>query len=188
VRATKAVVLASVLFPLLAAGASAQTDWDDPGRRSGFIIGFGAGPALTHVATSGTLGGDTNRAGGAIDFRIGAEVGSTMLFLLWQASLIDAADEGTADAVATGMSGLGATFAATNRLLVTVGAGVGSWTELCLWFCGTGDVEENGFGAMAGIGYEFADLWVVDLSANFAALDHPGNVLNVSMKISVLSH
>lgn len=187
-RATKAVVLALAMVPLLAAGAIGQTDWDDPGRRSGFIIGFGAGPGLTHVDTSGTLGGDTNRLGGAIDLRIGAEIGSTMLFLLWQASLIDEDDSRGGDAVATGMSGLGATFSATNRLLVTVGAGVGSWTELCLWFCGTGDVDENGFGAMAGVGYEFADLWVVDLSANFASLDHPGNVLNVSMKISVLSH
>jgi opacity protein-like surface antigen len=166
-----------------AGGAAGQTTWDSEDRRSGFVIGFSLGPALTLVDF------EDPRFAIATDLRVGGEVGKrTQIYYLNQVSFFNPGDRFVNDVIAVGLTGIGLTFAASPRAMVSLGAGFASWTELADRGWST---PEFGWGGMAGVAYEFADLWLADLSVGYAVPDFgwgTRKILTVKVGIGILGH
>ncbi len=185
------------LLLLGAAGAHAQTDWDDEDRRSGFIIGFGIGPGVTFTG----LDFGNPILGVSTDIRIGTEVGrTTQVYFL---NLLNYFSEYPGSNVLSGMSGIGVSFV-ESRVFASLGFGLGLWTEIsdreippyCLDTMGDAQIDyicrlitdhtDTGVGASAGFGYEIADLWVVDIALAYA--DVGEDMLRLKVGINILSH
>lgn len=185
------------LLLLGAAGAHAQTDWDDEDRRSGFIIGFGIGPGVTFTG----LDFGNPILGVSTDIRIGTEVGrTTQVYFL---NLLNYFSEYPGSNVLSGMSGIGVSFV-ESRVLASLGFGLGLWTEVsdreippyCLDTSGDAQMDyicrlitdrtDTGVAASAGFGYEIADLWVVDISLAYANVGE--DMLRLKVGINILSH
>lgn len=84
------------------------------------------------------------------------------------------------DPEAFGVSGLGITYAMASGFNVNGTAGLATWTD---FDSGT----DAAFGLGAGFGYEFADLWVLNLGGTWGMFEG-SHVFNASATISVLSH
>lgn len=157
------------VFGLVLVLSAAMAD-DARAQREGFIIGFGIGPGFT--------GGDvTSKVGIASDFKIGGMLGeSVQLYYTSKSNLVFSGG----DAVAIGVSGLGVTFGMSSGFNVNGTAGLATWTDSD---AGT----DAGFGLGAGIGYEFADRWIMDLGGTWGVIDGT-HVISVAATVSILSH
>lgn len=177
------VVIAWALTVGFVGIATGQEEWEDEDRRSGFVVGFSLGPALTLLDF-----GDA-RFALATDLRVGGEVGKrTQIYYLNQVSFFNPGDEWVNDLVAAGLTGIGVTFPASSRASISIGAGFSSWTELAEhgW-----TNPKIGWGAMADLGYEFANRWLVDLSMGYASTGRewgPPDVLTVKFGVGFLGH
>lgn len=144
-------------------------------QRSGFIIGFGIGAGLTSVS-----GGDA-KWGGATDFKIGAQVSpSLQVYYLGRSNWFDA----SGSLVIAGISAVGVTYVLPSAPVhLSGGVGVFSWTTIY-----SGGAETVGsFGLTGGVGYEFADLWILDGAVTYGKPDGV-SVWEVRAGISILSH
>ena len=148
-------------------------------QRSGFIIGFGIGAGLTSVADAGTRGGV------ATDFKIGAQVNpSLQVYYLGRSNWFTLG--GSSNLVITGISAVGATYLPSPKVQLSGGVGVFTWTE----FFGVQEFGAEtlaGFGLTGGVGYEFADLWLLDVAVTHGWLEGVG-VFEARAGISILSH
>jgi len=156
----------------LALCLSVSTASDVVAQRSGFIIGFGVGPGVA-------VGDPTvdNAVGLATDFKIGAMLGeSIQLYYSGKWNLLLDAE----DLVATGVGGLGVTYQMASGFNINGSVGLATYTDF-------DNDRHSGFGLGAGFGYEFADLWVLNLGGTWGILDDD-HIINIAATISILSH
>ena len=142
-------------------------------QRSGFIIGFGIGAGLTSVK-----GGDT-RGAVATDFKIGAQVNpSLQVYYLGRSNWFD-----TGNLVIAGISAAGVTYLPSPKVQLSGGLGFFHWTVV-----DTSYPEAFGsFGVTGGVGYEFADLWLLDAAVTYGK-PNDVSVWELRAGISILSH
>ena len=145
-------------------------------QRSGFIIGFGIGAGLTSVT-----GGDT-RGAVATDFKIGAQVNpSVQVYYLGRSNWFSSS--GGSDVIIAGISAAGVTYLPSPKVQLSGGLGFFHWTVV-----DTSDPDAFGsFGVTGGVGYEFADLWLLDAAATYGQ-PNGVSVWELRAGISILSH
>ncbi len=144
-------------------------------QRSGFIIGFGIGAGLTSVK-----GGDT-RGAVATDFKIGAQVNpSVQVYYLGRSNWFDANN-----LVIAGISAVGVTYLPSPKVQLSGGLGLFHWTDS--GSLGEGSIAFASFGLTGGVGYEFADLWLLDAAVTYGKPDGV-SVWELRAGISILSH
>jgi len=146
-------------------------------QRSGFIIGFGIGAGISAVS-----GGDT-RGAVATDFKIGAQVNpSLQVYYLGRTNWFTEGG-GSDNLVVAGLSAVGVTYLPSPKVQLSGGMGFFHWTEVNIEY---GEAFGS-FGLTGGFGYEFADLWLLDLAVTYGK---PGGVSVWEMRagISILSH
>jgi hypothetical protein len=178
-RTTAAIALVLCLSLVGVGEVSAQ--------RSGFIIGLGIGPGVTSSASGplSSTGGSREREtkmGFATDFKIGAQVGTSTL-VYYSNKAVFMGDEDNEVEIA-GVMGLGLTYVLPSAPVhLSSSVGVSTYSELD-WSDDYTEVEA-GLGLTAGVGYEFADLWIVDFGVAFGS---KFSVLQVKLGINILSH
>ena len=144
-------------------------------QRSGFIIGFGIGAGLTSVK-----GGDTKGAV-ATDFKIGAQVNpSVQVYYLGRINWLGLS--GGSDLGISGISAVGVTYLPSPKVQLSGGLGLFHWIEYDL----EGD-RSSSFGLTGGVGYEFADLWLLDAAVTYGK-PNDVSVWELRAGISILSH
>lgn len=170
---------------------SAQPAWaQDEGRRTGFIIGLGVG-----VGRLGISEGDfsESKIGLATDFRLGAQVNPRLQIyylskVVFTGGEIEALSQ--ADVVMSSVTGVGITYLFSPQAHLSGGMGIGAWTELS----SDGDFEQSfGLGLTGGVGYEFADHWILDvglsyLRPEFSDLGVTFDVYQLKVALNLLSH
>ena len=146
-------------------------------QRSGFIIGFGIGAGLTSIS-----GGDT-KWGVATDFKIGAQVNpSVQVYYLGRSNWFDAGN-----LVIAGISAVGVTYVLpSGPVHLSGGVGVFSWSEFYVGEA-VGAETSASFGLTGGVGYEFADLWLLDAAVTYGK-PNGVSVWELRAGISILSH
>lgn len=173
------IVAVAVLVPTLAlVGGS-----DLVAQRSGFIIGFGIGAGVTSYATA-----SSNRhsdVGLATDLKVGAQVSkSVQVYYVGRTNWFKADYLGD-DLVAAGISALGVTYVLpTAPVHISGGVGFATFLELCIE-CNA--QSASGFGVTGGVGWEFADLWLLDVAVTYGKPDGI-EVFTARAGISILSH
>jgi hypothetical protein len=167
VRTLTSVAAVLVLLCSLSDAAVAQ--------RRGFIIGGGVGPGVR-------FGDPQTKFGGTTDFKIGAMIGQSVQLYYRNSANFTGSGAGY-DLEASGVGGLGATYQMQSGFRVNGLVGFASR----LAFLG-GDVNgETGFGAGAGLGYEFAKYWVINVDGNWGAIEGE-NMFNIALTINILSY
>lgn len=153
-------------------------------QRSGFIIGLGVGPGVTSSDLNlADLSTTETAVGLATDLKIGAQVSpSLQVYYLGRTNW--------ANGVAAGISAVGATYVLPSApVQLSGGIGLASWIEICIESCTNGSFA--GLGVSGGVGWEFADLWLLDVAVTYGSLnDSVGNVdmFLARAGISILSH
>ncbi len=144
-------------------------------QRSGFIIGFGIGAGMSAVS-----GGET-RGALATDFKIGAQTSpSLQVYYLGRTNWFSTSGS---DLVVAGISAAGVTYLPSPKVQLSGGMGVFSWTIVG----GGGSQTFSSFGLTGGVGYEFADLWILDAAVTYGKPDGV-SVWELRAGISILSH
>ena len=156
---------------MLLVGALAR---DAEAQRRGFIIGGGLGPGLT----AGDL--DT-KVGLATDFKIGAMIGPSVQ--LYYGNKMNFTGGELVDWQGTGVGGLGITYQMEGGFRINALVGLSPWV---VYLDNSSDAEV-GFGAGAGIGYEFAKHWVINLDGSWGLPVESVNIFNVALTVNVLS-
>ncbi len=172
------IVAVAALVPTLAlVGGS-----DLVAQRRGFIIGFGIGAGVTSYATA-----SSNRqsdVGLATDFKIGAQVSkSVQVYYLGRTNWFNS--DLSNSTVAAGISAIGVSYVLpTAPVHISGGLGFATFLKICVE---CSDPSRSGFGVTGGVGWEFADLWLLDVAVTYGK---PGDldVLAARAGISILSH
>ena len=160
------VLLSGLVLCVLATTAS-----DLAAQRKGFIIGFGVGPGVTT--------GDVDaEVGIATDFKIGAMLGeSVQLHYSGKSNLLVSGS----NVISSGVGGVGLTYQMASGFNINGSVGLATWTVF------DPARTSSGFGLGAGFGYEFTDLWVLNLGGTWGIIDD-AHVVNIAATISILSH
>ena len=166
-------------------GVSVVGARDLKAQRSGFIIGLGIGAGVTWFSVPGS--GSDGEAGLATDFKIGAQVSqSVQVYYLGRTNWFTPSGSAL---VAAGISAIGVTYVLPSAPVhLSGGVGLATWID----FDG---FAFSGLGLTGGVGWEFADLWLLDFALTYGSLRDvfagaPDN-LNVFLArigISILSH
>ncbi len=155
-------------------------------QRSGFIIGFGLGVSVTSFSVSGSFdSGNETKAGLATDFKIGAQVSqSVQVYYLGRTNWFRTSDS---DLVAAGISAIGVTYVLPSApVQLSGGLGLATWIA-------DGDLF-SGLGLTGGVGWEFADLWLLDFALSYGgglsefAGSGSQDMFLARIGISILSH
>jgi len=184
-------------------GVSVVGARDLKAQRSGFIIGFGIGAGVTWFSVPGS--GSDGEAGLATDFKIGAQVSqSVQVYYLGRTNWFKprAFEAKTSNrtlslrrrgsfVVAAGISAIGVTYVLPSAPVhLSGGVGLATWIDF-----GGGAVSFSGPGLTGGVGWEFADLWLLDFALTYGNLRDvfPGEPVNMDVflariGISILSH
>jgi len=166
------VALAALVLSLSFVGVS-----DLQAQRSGFIIGFGIGAGASAVS-----GGDT-RAAFATDFKIGAQTSpSLQVYYLGRTNWFSTS---RSDLIIAGISAAGVTYLPSPKVQLSGGLGLFHWSDNESF--GGGSVAFTSLGLTGGFGYEFADLWLLDLAVTYGKPDGV-SVWQMRAGISILSH
>jgi len=167
------MAVAMIVATFTLAGAS-----DLFAQRRGFIFGFGVGPGVTSYSPFGSESG----WGLATDLKIGAQVSkSVQVYYLGRTNWINA----YSNLVAAGISALGVTYVLpTAPVHISGGLGLATFLTVC---CEGSGNEGAGFGVTGGVGWEFADLWLLDMAVTYGK---PGDldVWSARAGLSILSH
>ena len=153
-------------------------------QRSGFIIGLGAGAGVTSFSFSDVLFGASGGGSGgglATDFKIGAQVSKSLqIYYLGRTNWLNDGRH----TVAAGISALGVTYVLPSAPVhLSGGVGLATWLVQ-----GSGGA---GFGLTGGVGWEFADLWLLDFALTYGRPSDRGGHVNMFLArvgISILSH
>jgi opacity protein-like surface antigen len=143
-------------------------------QREKFIIGFGIGPGFTSGDVDPNFG---SKVGFATDFKIGAMLGESVQLYYTSKASFHSADGAL---TATNVAGPGVTYEMASGFNVNGMAGLAAWTDFD-WD------TEVGFGLGAGVGYEFADLWILNLGGTWGRISDT-DVISIAATISILSH
>jgi len=158
-------------------------------QRSGFILGLGIGAGVTSYSFSevGLYSPQDDTKGSlSTDFKIGAQVSrSLQIYYLGRTNWLNDGQH----TVAAGISALGITYILpSGTVQLSGGIGVANWLPLCAE-CGGGGF---GFGLTGGVGWEFADLWLIDFAVTYGRPNDLGggyvNMFLARIGISILSH
>ncbi len=146
-------------------------------QRSGFIIGFGIGAGISAVSDGETRGAF------ATDFKIGAQVSqSVQVYYLGRTNWFRTSDS---DLVAAGISAIGVTYVLPSApVQLSGGLGLATWIE----FDGP---AFSGLGLTGGVGWEFADLWLLDFALTYgrpSTTERHVDMFLARVGISILSH
>ncbi len=167
-------------------GVSVVGARDLKAQRSGFIIGLGIGASVTSFSVSGSGSGNETEAGLATDFKIGAQVSqSVQVYYLGRTNWFTPSGS---DLVAAGISAIGVTYVLPSAPVhLSGGVGLATWFQSGDFFTGPG--------LTGGVGWEFADLWLLDFALTygrlrevFAGSPDNVNVFLARIGISILSH
>ncbi len=168
------MAVATIVATFALAGAS-----DLFAQRRGFIFGFGIGPGVTSYSDPF---GSGSGWGLATDLKIGAQVSkSVQVYYLGRTNWINA----YSNLVAAGISALGVAYVLpTAPVHISGGLGLATFLTVC---CESSGYEGAGFGVTGGVGWEFADPWLLDFALTYGA---PGDihVLTARAGLSILSH
>ena len=146
-------------------------------QRSGFIIGFGIGAGISAVS-----GGET-RGAFATDFKIGAQTSpSLQVYYLGRTNWFSSSGS---DLVVAGISAAGVTYLPSPKVQLSGGLGLFHLTDGAI--LGEGSIAFTSFGLTGGVGYEFADLWLLDAAVTYGKPDGV-SVWELRAGISILSH
>ena len=147
-------------------------------QRRGFIFGFGLGAGVTSYSDPY---GSGSGLGLATDLKIGAQVSkSVQVYYLGRTNWFK-----DRDLVAAGISALGVTYVLpTAPVHISGGLGLATFLTVC---CESSGDDGAGFGVTGGVGWEFADLWLLDIAVTYG---RPGDldVWSARAGISILSH
>ena len=179
------VAVAAVVLSLSVIGAQ-----DLLAQRSGFIIGFGIGAGLTSSTVSRQGLPDFDRqteVGFATDFKIGAQVSQSLqVYYLGRTNWLT---QGGSTLIAAGISALGVTYVLPSAPVhLSGGIGLANWIEIRKELGGD---SSTGFGLTGGVGWEFADLWLLDFDLTYGRPSDQGghvNMFQARAGISILSH
>lgn len=163
-----------IVLLMLACGLAASTATDAAAQRKGLIVGFGIGPGFT----DGDVYLDFDATGGlAADFKLGGMVGeSVQLYVTSKSNTFSH----SGSYVTSNLSGVGVTYQMPSRFAVNGAIGLAVWADYDWdW--------EVGFGLGGGVGYEFADRWIVNLDGTWGRVSD-ANVFNVLLTVGILSH
>ena len=146
------------------------TATDSAAQRQGFIFGLTAGLGVT-------TGDVASKVAGAADLRIGAMAGeSIQLYLTSKANFFS--EDGAM--VAAALHGLGVTQQWPSGFSINASGGVASWIDF--------DWDTYvGFGLGVGIGYEFAETWLVNLGGAWGRRED-ADVFNFALTVGFLSN
>jgi hypothetical protein len=141
-------------------------------QRHGFIFGFGLGAGVTSSTQAEGAGW-----GLATDLKIGSQVSkSVQVYYLGRTNWTSEAP---------GISALGVTYVLpTAPVHLSGGLGLATFLPIGIE---TSSTAELGFGLTGGVGWEFADLWLLDFALTYGA---PGDnhLFTARAGISILSH
>ena len=144
-------------------------------QRSGFIIGFGIGPGVTTWTESLSECCRAPKVGLATDFKIGAQVSQSLqIYYLGRTTWWTGGS-----LILAGILALGVTYVLPSAP-VHLSGGIGGSL--------VGASESGtGLGFTGGVGWEFADLWLLDVAVTYGM---PGNInmFQARAGISILSH
>lgn len=144
-------------------------------QRKGFIIGFGLGGGWSKIE------GGSRDFGLATDFKIGAQVSDAARVYYSGKSLLFGVTG--ADLGISGLQGLGVDYVMSSGVYLSGGVGLANLNILL-----DSQLEgESGFGLSAGLGYEFADLWMVDFDLTWGTINS-SNVFTAGITVNILSH
>ncbi len=166
-------------------GVSVVGARDLKAQRSGFIIGLGIGASVTSFSVSGSGSGNETEAGLATDFKIGAQVSqSVQVYYLGRTNWFTPSGSAL---VAAGISAIGVTYVLPSAPVhLSGGVGLATWLDF-----GGGAVSFSGPGLTGGVGWEFADPWLLDFALTYARPTSGGRHVNMFLArigISILSH
>ena len=164
-------------------------------ERKGFIIGFGIGAGLTtwKVSVDGLAFESERETKGSLatDFKIGAQVSpAVQVYYLSRVQFFGGSD--FIDVIVSGVSAIGVTYVlpSSPQIQLSGGVGLSSWNEIVVASC-CSTVSATGFGLTGGFGYEFADLWLLDISVTYGMPSDSGvdfDMFQARAGISILSH
>ena len=161
----RTMVVATIVAALALACAS-----DLFAQRKGFIIGFGLGAGVTS-STQGEGAG----WGLATDLKIGSQVSkSVQVYYLGRTNWTSEAP---------GISALGVTYVLPSAP-VHISGGLGFATSWDSNYQG----PFLGFGLTGGVGWEFADRWLLDMAVTYGAPKDASTWFAARAGISILSH
>ena len=163
-------------------GVSVVGARDLKAQRSGFIIGLGIGASVTSFSVSGSGSGNETEAGLATDFKIGAQVSKSLqIYYLGRTNWFTPS---SLNLVAAGISALGVTYVLPSAPVhLSGGVGLATWISIDNIFAG--------LGLTGGVGWEFADLWLLDFALTYARPTDSGRHVDMFLArigISILSH
>jgi hypothetical protein len=169
------MAVATIVATLALAGAR-----DLFAQRRGFIFGFGLGAGVTS-ATRGAS--EWSGWGLATDLKIGAQASkSVQVYYLGRTNWFT-----ETDLVAAGISAVGVTYVLpTAPVHISGGLGLATFLPLCVE-CSNSTPNGVGLGLTGGVGWEFADPWLLDFAVTYGT---PGDlhVFTARAGISILSH
>ena len=178
----QAFILSAAVFAVTASPAAAQRD--------GFVIGVGLGVGVNSFTSSfegvSASSERENKTGVSTDLRLGGQLNPNLL-LYYRNTVVFHGDE-LVDLVASGISGIGATYMPDDSPLHFMAlVGIAAFTAIS-----DGESDgETGFGASAGVGYEFSDRWIVDAGVVVGRPGDDGLTINMTqfkVGINFLSH
>ena len=155
-------------------------------QRDRFVIGVGLGVGSNTLSDDSPNSESLTETGVSTDLRLGGQINPNLIVYYRNTVVFHGADG--VDLVASGVSGIGATYIPTDSKLHIMGlVGIAG-----LSFISDGSTDgDTGLGVAGGVGYEFADRWIVD--AGFL-IGRPGddgfttNVTQFKAGINFLSH
>jgi len=160
-------------------------------QRSGFIVGFGIGAGVTTYTLSRDFSPDSDQGtnvGFATDFKIGAQVSQSVQVYYLGRTNWSGTDRN--EAVAAGISALGVTYVLPSAPVhLSGGIGLASWIPICIECSGFDAVV--GIGLTGGVGWEFADLWLLDFALTYgrpSTTERHVDMFLARVGISILSH
>ncbi len=121
------------------------------------------------------------KVGLATDFKIGAMIGQSVQRCY--GDKMNSTGGELVDGQGTGVGGLGITDQRERGFRIDGLVGFSSWVV----YLDNNSDAEVGFGAGAGVGYEFAKHWVVNLDGSWGLPVESVNIFNVALTVNALS-
>jgi len=155
-------------------------------QRDRFVIGVGIGVGTNTLGDDSPASESTTETGVSTDLRLGGQINPNLLVYYRNTVVFHGGDR--VDLVASGISGIGATYIPTDSKLHIMGLiGIAG-----LSFISDGSTAgETGLGVAGGVGYEFSDRWIVDAGLLIGRPGDDGfttNVTQFKVGMNFLSH
>jgi len=155
-------------------------------QRDRFVIGVGLGVGTNTMSVDGFSNESTTETGVSTDLRLGGQINPNLIVYYRNTVVFHGADR--VDLVASGISGIGATYILTDSQIHIMGLiGIAALSAIS----DGSSASETGLGFAGGVGYEFSDRWIVDAGFLIGRPGEDGFTTNVSqfkVGVNFLSH